>query len=49
MGYFLETVRVVIRQESVRVGMWSPFDRLKIGQGQLKLDRKSTSVETDLR
>ena len=24
-GNFLETVRVVIGQESVRVGMWSPF------------------------
>ena len=25
-GNFLETVRVVIGQESVRVGMWSPLD-----------------------
>ena len=25
-GNFLETVRVVIGQESVRVGMWSLFD-----------------------
>ena len=24
-GNFLETVRVVIGQESVRVGMWSPY------------------------
>jgi hypothetical protein len=27
-GNFLETVRVVIGQESVRVGMWSRFEHL---------------------